>query len=222
MEVLKSIASVFVKMDSDEPQPGAPTSAPAVQTAPAPAPLLSAGGADAAGEGKILEKLNKALAENNLDGIDFFEFRLTLEALTTVIADEPTRYRAALGSLMAQGARADHILETADHYIKVLDAKEASYAQYLEEQRKARVDDKVQAAEAIQQQIREKSEAIARLTQEIGKLTETEVASRNAASLAKAELEANRNAFRGIKTRMAQEITGIRAKINQFTQNSQA
>ncbi len=230
MEVFKSIASVFVKMEDGESEqeatpstvaPAPSTPAPAAVATPAPA-LLSAGSSDPAAESKILEKLNKALADNNLDGIDFFEFRLTLEALIGVIADEPTRYRAALGSLMAQGARADHIQQTADHYLKVLDAKESSYAEYLAEQQKLRVEDKVASAEAIKKQIQEKAEAIAKLTQEIGKLTESELAARNAATMAKAELEANRSTFTSIKNRIATEIQTVRAKIAQYTETPKA
>lgn len=216
MEVFKNIASVFVKMDDPESEAPAETPVPSPQVAPAP--LLSAASGDPAAEGKLLEKLNKALAENNMEGIDFFEFRLTLEALQGVVADEPTRYRAALGSLMAQGARADHIQQTADHYLKVLDAKEASYAEYLAEQHRVKVGDKLQAADSLRAQIQEKSEAIARLTQEIGKLTESELAARNAATLGKAELEASRTTFQSIKGRLAADIQGIRAKLVQYTQ----
>jgi hypothetical protein len=224
MEVFKSIASVFVKMDGEEGEtPAAPAETPGAPAAPPVAPaLLSAGTTDPAAEGKLLEKLNKALAENNLEGIDFFEFRLTLEALNQVIADEPTRYRAALGSLMAQGARADHIQKTADHYLQVLDAKEASYGEYLAQQQKVKVDDELVRAEAFKRQIQEKSEAIARLTQEIGKLTESELAARNAATLAKAEVEANRATFASIKGRIAAEIQGVRTKLVQYTETPKA
>ena len=225
MEVFKSIASVFVKMDGEESEAAAsaPDTASAKEAPAAPAPaLLSAGTSDPAAEGKLLEKLNKALAEHNLEGIDFFEFRLTLEAPNQVIADEPTRYRAALGSLMAQGARADHIRQTADHYLQVLDAKEASYAEYLDQQQKAKVDDELARAEALKRQIQEKSEAIARLTQEIGKLTESELAARNAATLAKAEVEANRATFARIKGRIAAEIQGVRTKLVQYTETPKA
>lgn len=221
MGTLKDIASLFVKIE-EEPtgstpsSPEPPTPSP-VTPVPAP-PLLTAASAPAGGanDAKLAEKLNQALEENNLQGIDFFEFRKTLEALTTVIADEPTRYRAAFGSLVAQGAKGEHLVATADHYLQVLEAKQTSFTQYLQDQERERVTGKLTEAEQFQKQIREKSEQIARLTQDIGKLTESELAARNEAALAKAELESYRGSFVAIKARFVADIQAIREKINQY------
>lgn len=218
MSTLKNLASIFVKTDEEEvplPEPAA-VQAPAPVPAPRPAPLLSAGNADPAQEGKISDKLTKAMEENNLDGIDFFEFRKTLDALEGVIADEPTRYKAAFGSLVAQGGRPDQITHSADHYLKVLETKGEGFADYLDQQQKERVQAKLAEADGIQQQIQGKADQIAKLTAEIGKLSEAEVTARSAAALAKGELEAYGKTFQTVKARFAYEIQAIQAKISHY------
>ena len=224
MSTLKNLASIFVKIDDEEPSvPEAPAlTAPAPAPAPLslPAPLLSAGSGDPAQEGKISEKLTQALQDNNLDGIDFFEFRKTLDALEVVIADEPTRYKAAFGSLVAQGGNPEQITHTADHYLQVLESKSEGFAGYLEQQNRERVQSKLDEAEGIQQQIQAKADQIARLTQDIGRLSEAEVAARSAAALAKGELEAYGKTFQAVKTRFVYEIQAIQAKISHYLLNS--
>jgi DNA repair exonuclease SbcCD ATPase subunit len=197
-------------------------SRPAVSAA---APILAAQaqvpvmtGSDPVTEAKVLEKLQKAIEENNRPGIDFFEFYKSVNAMT-MIPDEATRYRAAYSSLLAQGADAQTLIKTADFYVEVLDSKETGFAQYIEAQIKERVQGKLNAAEAAKKQILEKSEQIARLTQEIGKLTESEVGARNEAAQAKAEIEAYQNTFKSVKTRLCAEIQGIKQKIASYVVN---
>jgi outer membrane murein-binding lipoprotein Lpp len=229
MSTLKNLASIFVKMDDEEadvpetaaPQTAsAPAAAPAWVPPPSAAPLLSAGSHDPAQEGKISDKLTQAMAENNLDGIDFFEFRKTLDALVGVIPDEPTRYKAAFGSLVAQGGKPEHITQTAEQYLKVLEVKGEGFAAYLEEQQLERVQAKVDEAEGIKRQIQAKADQIAQLTQEIGKLSEAEIAARSAAALAKGELDAYGKTFQTVKTRFAYEIQAVQAKISHYILNT--
>mgnify|MGYP001618326454 CR=1 FL=1 len=231
MSTLKNLASIFVKMDdADEaaaepsvpeaaaPQAPAKVSVPAPQAAPAP--LLTAAAPDSGQEGKISEKLTQAMAENNLDGVDFFEFRKTLDALEGVIPDEPTRYKAAFGSLVAQGGKPEQITQTADHYLKVLDTKEQGFEDYLEQQRRERVQSKLDEADAIKKQIQIKADQIAKLTQEIGKLSEAEIDARSAAALAKGELEAYARSFQSVENRFVYEVQAIQAKISHYLINS--
>ncbi len=224
MGTLKNIASLFVQTDEEmeaaKPAAAAlPAATPVPAAQPTPAPLMTAGPSDPAGEAKISDRLAKAIEENNLDGIDFFEFRKTLDALVGVIADEPTRYRAAFGSLVAQGAKAENLMHTADHYIEVLNQKESGFAEHINGQRAERVQAKLAEADGIQKQIQDKSAAIARLTQEIGQLTQDEVAARNTAALAKAEIDAYQATFGGVKARFVSDIRSIQERINLYVLN---
>lgn len=227
MGTFKDLASIFVKLEDDSEGP--PVSTVAAQ------PSIEKGGASVAterpssqpapdplAESKLTDRLSQALEEGNLPGIDFNEFRKTLEALVTVIADEPTRYRAAFGSLVAQGAKGDHILDTADHYLKVLDQREVSFVQYMDQQQKERVQNKLRDAEALHQQIQAKSQEIARLTAEIGTLNQQELEARNLALLAKGELEAYGATFQAIKARFAGEIRDVQDKLRRYVMTPQA
>lgn len=171
---------------------------------------------DALAESKIVEKLKAALATSTTVGIDFYVFWQSLQSLQSIIADEPTRYRAAFGTLAAQGGRIDNILATAGHYIQVLDGKETSFEGFLEERRNAEVAAKVAEADAMKVQIQEKSEQIAKLTQEIQELQNSELTTRNAATMAEAQLNANRTTFQTVKGRMVNEINSVHAKLTSY------
>jgi len=198
--------------------PVSPTSPPRQAPAPlAPSPVAAVTG-DPTIEAKVLEKLQKAIEDSNQSGIDFFEFHRVVSAMT-MIPDEATRFRAAYSSLVAQGATAENLIKTADFYVEVLNDKEASFAQYIDTQLKERVQGKLNAAEASKKQVLEKSEQIARLTQEIGKLTELEGAARNEAAQARAEIEAYQNTFKSVKSRLCSEIQGVKQKITTYVTN---
>jgi hypothetical protein len=226
MDALKKLASVFVQIDDEAEESakpkasGTPTPAASTPAAPPPEPLLSAGSKDAGPDSKFSERLSKALEENNLEGIDFFEFRRTLDALVGVIGDEPTRYRAAFGSLVAQGAKGEDLVQTADHYLQVLDRKELSFGEYIEGQKKERIQAKLNEADRIKAQIQEKSQQIAKLTQDIGELTRSEVEARNTASLARSEIEALQGSFASTKARFVSDIRGIQDRIRMYVLNS--
>jgi hypothetical protein len=225
MDALKKLASVFVQIDDEAEEgakpkaSGAPAAAAATPAPLAPAPLLSAASAEAGTDAKFSERLSKALEENNLEGIDFFEFRRTLDALVGVIGDEPTRYRAAFGSLVAQGAKGENLVQTADHYLQVLDRKELSFGEYIEGQKKERIQSKLNEADRFKAQIQEKSQQIAKLTQDIGELTRSEVEARNAAALARSEIDALQAAFASTKTRFVSDIRAIQERIRQYVLN---
>jgi len=178
-------------------------------------PAFSPVSGDPSTEAKVIERLTKALTDANLPGLDFFEFQKALKNAHKTLpgADEATRYSVAFGTLAAVGdVTPDAIASTADHYIKALDEKQASFTQYIEGQVKERVDAKRKDADEIKAKIQAKNEQIKALSDEIVQLTQASVEAKNAAAQAKAELEAYAQSFCDIKERFVQEIQQAKQK----------
>jgi len=188
------------------PQAGTPVNVPHL-------PAFQTG--DGSNEAKVVERLTKALDEANLPGLDFFEFQKALKNASKTLpgADEATRYSVAFGTLAAVGdVTPDAITSTADHYIQVLDDKQASFTQYIEAQLKEKVTAKQKETEDIRARILAKNEQIKALSEEIVKLTQATVESQHAAAQAKAELESYAQSFCDIKERFVSEIQQAKQK----------
>ena len=88
------------------------SSAPIMQTPAFQAQVLTPassfpGVSDPAKASKYAQNLEKALADANLPGVDFFEFQKNIQALENVMAgsDERMRYSAAFATLAVSMAR---------------------------------------------------------------------------------------------------------------------
>lgn len=219
--MLNNLMSLFLKPEDDgadgsgrevrPPMPphGSAQAPAAASAAPVEPPSQSPGDS----ETKFSGRLESALTEANLPNIDFYEFLKSLEAMAPLIPDEGTRYRAALGSLVASGASTEKILGTASHYLNVLDEKEKSFRSYIAEQVQERVDRALVEADRLKQEIRAKGEQITTLTQEIAALTRSEASTRTSAEIARAEIEAYSSTFERVKSRYTQLIQTTREKL---------
>jgi hypothetical protein len=171
---------------------------------------------DAFSEAKVTDKLRAALQQSS-KGIDFYTFWQSLGALQNVIADEPTRYRAAIGTLAAQGATAATILSTASQFLQVLASKQSSFEDFLKERHRAEVEAKHNEADLTKEQIQAKADQINKLTQDIQELQTKELAARNAATAAEALLNANLNTFTTVKGRLEAEINMVHDRLQTYS-----
>ena len=75
-----------------------------------------------------MDVLAEALQNNNIDGVDYFEFRQSLLSLSKISMDEKTRYQSAFAMAQAMGATPKQLIETAEHYLNVLKNEEHKFA----------------------------------------------------------------------------------------------
>jgi len=226
--ILQKLGILADEVESTEPPPQAPKTQASAPHPPAPMALLPQPGTpvevtqipafrtgDGSNEAKVVDRLTKALEEANLPGLDFFEFQKALKNSYKTLpgADEATRYSVAFGTLAAVGdVTPDQIASSADHYIKTLEDKQASFTQYIEAQLKERVTAKQKETDEIRAKIQAKNEQIRAISEEIVKLTQASVESQNAAAQAKAELESYAQSFCNIKDRFVAEIQQAKQK----------
>ncbi len=116
---------------------------------------------------EFLDVLFDAMEQQNLDGFDYLEFKQSLHSLEKMPMDEATRYQSAFAMAQTLGATPSRLMETAEHYLRVLQGEEAKFQQAVANQKNKLIGAKEQEIRALEEMVREKSEQIKRLTQEI-------------------------------------------------------
>ncbi len=136
-----------------------------------PTPSVSPTFSAPVGDGSVNEKFMKALfgamEGSNLDGFDYFEFKLSLQNLANMPMDEATRYKSAFAMASTMGATPNKLLNSALHYLEILKNEQTKFAQAAENQRVAQVGNKQGQVENLEGVIQQKAEQIKRLTDEI-------------------------------------------------------
>lgn len=136
-----------------------------------PTPSVSPTFSEPAGDGKVNEKFMKALfgamEGSNLDGFDYFEFKLSLQNLANMPMDEATRYKSAFAMASTMGATPNKLVNAALHYLEILKNEQTKFLQAAENQRVAQVGNKQGQVENLEGVIQQKAEQIKRLTDEI-------------------------------------------------------
>lgn len=165
---LKNIKSLFIVTDEElggEEKKGAEkketTSAPA---SPSSTNIPSVEGSF---ENRIAESLFKALEANNIDGVDYFEFKNSLKSLASLPMDEATRYRSAFATASTMGLTLPTLTSSAGHYLKVLEGERKVFLNSVSHQNTTNVIGKEKSIDDLNKQVADKSATIKRLTEEI-------------------------------------------------------
>ena len=134
---------------------------------PSVSPTFSAPAGDGAVNEKFMKALFGAMEAANLDGFDYFEFKLSLQNLANMPMDEATRYKSAFAMASTMGATPNKLLNAALHYLEILKNEQTKFSQAAENQRVAQVGNKQGQVENLEAVIQQKAEQIKRLTDEI-------------------------------------------------------
>lgn len=122
---------------------------------------------------KSVDFLTNALEKNNLPGFDYLEYKMALGALAKMEMDEATSFRSAFATASTVGLTKTRLLETADHYKKVLNKERSQFDVALKKQMQQRVASKQQEVEKLKEQIVKHQEKIAQLQAQINKYQTT-------------------------------------------------
>ncbi|MEZ4773967.1 MAG: hypothetical protein R3D00_12350 [Bacteroidia bacterium] len=158
--------------------------------------------------------LFKAMQQNNQEGFDYLEFKESLEALTKITADEETRYKSAYAVVSAMGTNVYKLIESARHYVDVLNKTRDKFNQTVLKQMQDKLVNRKKAVESLEKSIKTKKEQIQKLTQEIDEtqrqmIVEMAQTEQYAETVALAELEFA-NTFDMIKGKIDQDVKNMR------------
>jgi|GEM_PF-2103513 len=156
---------------------------------------------------KVLEEENK----KNFPGADYYEFMLALENMRDVPV-ESARYLSAFKVLSAtQGLSREHLMQTAEAYINILDRELNEFNQGFERENKAQVEDKEKLIETKNLQMQEFAKQISALNEEIKKLNQDLVDNKNRLASAK-------NSFLAAAQAQKEKIRSEISKIQNYIQ----
>lgn len=171
--MLKNLKSLFIVEEeapaSEENKAESPKSTPkAVEStspvaATAPAPAVYAGGIDQV----VLEKLLKAIEDNNQSGFDYLEFRRSLKALEQLPIDEATKFKTTFATAATMGVTVEQMLGSIAFYQKVLETEEDNFHKATKNQTNVNIDAKHQERQVLVDLISQKKKTIAQLNEEI-------------------------------------------------------
>ena len=210
--MLDKLKSLFVVEDeevkktnaSDKTKSGAPTGA--IKNERKEVPISSISPSSGKVNSKFLEVLLKAMDANDLDGFDYLEFKQSLKSLEKMPMDEPTRFKSAYAMAQTMGATPEHLIKTADHYIKVLLSEEEKFEQALVNQRSRQIGDKENQIKQFENLIKEKTKMIDQLKAEIKKHTAEQEKMKKDISKATIKVESTKNDFHASFNHLVSQI----------------
>ena len=127
------------------------------------------------GEGEVKEQfvdhLLKAIEENNMEGIDYLEFKNTLQSFAKMPMDENLRFQSALTAVKTMGASEDRIFESAQFYLDILAKEEASFMTAVQRGKSQKVDGELERIEQLKLQRQERMEHIEKMKADIENIT---------------------------------------------------
>ena len=137
----KSIKSLFI-IEEEGPK-GKKASTTAKTNQPVDSKKVIVKESTAGQPGKVTAKFNdilfSALEKNNLPGVDYLEYRQSLQSLEKMPMEEKVRYQSAFAMAQTMGATPAKLIESAGHYINVLKGEESKFEQALANQEASKV-----------------------------------------------------------------------------------
>lgn len=122
---------------------------------------------------KSVNFLTQALEKSNLPGFDFIEFKQSLSALSKMGMDETTSFKSAFATASTMGLTKAKLLETANHYKKVIVNEKSQFANALKNRMQQKVEGKKQEVVKLKDQITKHEEKINQLKEQITKYQAT-------------------------------------------------
>lgn len=122
---------------------------------------------------KSVEFLTTALEKSNLPGFDYIEYKQSLGALAQMNMDEVTAFKSAFATASTVGLTKMKLLETAEHYKKVLKDEKAQFDVALQNQMQQKVAGKQKEVEKLKEQIAQHEAKITQLKEQISKYQTT-------------------------------------------------
>lgn len=157
-------------------------------------------------QSKFLDVLLKSMEANDLDGFDYLEFKQSLKSLEKMPMDVPTRFKSAFAMAQTMGATPDHLIKTADHYIKVLLNEEEKFGQALVNQRSRQIGNKENQIKQFENLIKEKTSKIKQLKAEIEKHNTDMGKMKNDIAKATVKVESTKNDFHASFNHLVSQI----------------
>jgi len=141
-----------------------PTTEPLTTEPPTTEPTAEQSGAF---NPKIYDSLTKAIYDANISGEDYLEYIQALDAMKNIALDENIKIQTVLATLSTRGLSVQKILESSQHYLKVLENEKIKFQQVLDSQTKGQIEKKHDSIKQLVAKNKELAEQIQIISQEM-------------------------------------------------------
>ena len=120
-------------------------------------------------DSKSVNSLVSALEQNNLPGFDYVEFKQSMAAIDAMNLDTQTSIKSAFATAATMGLTKGKLMDSARHYIKVLNNEKEQFDLALKGQVKKKIDSKKDQVNQLKSLIKQYQDQIKQLQEEIDK-----------------------------------------------------
>ncbi len=152
--IIKSDVEIEKKQNKAENKPEAKN------TVSIPTSFLDQGTTSGVPDEKFVQMLMRVIADNNLPGLDYFEFKQAVDALRTTQIDERTKFTTTFIVYAQQGCKKETLLSSIDKYTSVIKNEITQFDAELKAQRDEKVQSKLTKVEEAKKKVMELTQAI--------------------------------------------------------------
>jgi len=169
---------------------------------------------------KFHEYLLGVIEKNNLDGVDYYEFNKSKKNLDNAPGfTEQMKYQSAFGVLQAStNLTKERLLETADHYLNVLDNEEKDFEASKKSKIASDVTSRMNNVSEKEKMIASKSEDIIKLQTDIAQLRNEMSVLQNEAQNEQFKIESTAKNFKYTLEAVKAQIISDKTNIQTFIQ----
>ncbi|MBK7425696.1 MAG: hypothetical protein IPI60_00970 [Saprospiraceae bacterium] len=165
---------------------------------------------------RFSEILLKALEDNNQSGLDYLEFKQSLQSLEKMPMEEQVKFHSAFAMAQSMGATAPKLIESAQYYVSVLQKEENKFGTALNTQYNDQIQGRQEAIEKELASIKSKSEQITKLTEEIKVHQQQHETLKTQLEESQGKIETTKNDFIASYNNLVAQIQDDIEKIKQF------
>ena len=165
---------------------------------------------------KMMEILLQALEQNNLQGLDYLEFKQSIQATQNLQIDERTRFQSAYAMAQTMGMSYQKLVESSDYYLRVLEREQQRFYETLKQQGEGKNRTMIDEVAAMEQSIADKTAQIAQLQKEINDMQQQSSSTKQQVAEFSQKMEATKNSFDASYNDLCGQIRKDIEKINQY------
>ena len=160
------IMDFILKPDEQKVQP---TDVNITSTPPTVAPVLSqvsgipVSTVNGVADDKFVQMLESVITDNNIPGLDYFEFKKALDNMKALPIDEGTKFITVFSILQGQGCTKEILLNSIDKYVDLINKEHENFNTEMGDSFKEKVENKKTKIEEAQQKIIDMSSQIKEL-----------------------------------------------------------
>ena len=160
---------------------------------------------------KFVDMLKSVIADNNIPGQDYFEYKQSLDALASLPLDERTKFITVYATFKLQGCTKDVLTSSIDKYISLVQNEEKNFNAELASQRNSNVTGKTAQIQDAQKKLEDLNKQIAETNTFI-------ITASQEVQNAELKLQMTENSFKKSVEKVVGMLQADKDKINSYIQ----